>query len=229
MTGKTITLKTHPKLSLCTPYLTQESDWMIITAPGMTTLLAINCHSQQTMTFPLSQLMPPSHESHTSLPSLHANLLIALASELRQSQDDQQIDGDPDPLLLLGSIELCWDCKDAQRISKIADDWFTSYLEIDCTLVTQSSLPPAHAERETQEPLPQKHLEKSFSNSGQFLMVSRQSIADLQDKVGMRGGQGGREGCISELLHFPALTTSRHSLVGHSFAIPKTLRDPIRS
>lgn len=162
ISGRTLTLKSYPKLALCIPYITMDSDWLMLTAPEMKTILGIHIVYNQGVTVPI-ELINESGE----LPSDQSVLYSKFLKFLEQASD---------PInkfaTISGSVENCFDCQNAIQISSIADRWFSDYLQFPCTLMR-------HDPSENN----QQNLEKSFSNSGQFLMISKQSIENLEDKV----------------------------------------------
>lgn len=169
ISGRTLTLKNYPKLALCSPYITFGSDWLMIYAPNMMTVLGIHTINNQVINIPIDQLSLTSNISDDSRDLLVSVLYESILSYIMIHHPTL-----PDHLEITSeSINLCFDCTNAIQISTIADQWFSQFLQIPCSLVKQDLL---HTTTNSTH-------EKSFTNNGQFLMISKQSLENLQDKV----------------------------------------------
>ncbi len=149
ITGRPLTLKSHPQLTLCIPFVDLESNWMTVQAPGMKTILAINYHTHQ--------------------------VLLKREGELITIEDlERSIESKTSSDISL-PIQICLDCQHSCHLSPVADQWFSEYLQQKCYLVARqneaNSLPEVG------------NSQSSFSNSGQFLLVSEESVKSLQDMV----------------------------------------------
>jgi hypothetical protein len=160
---------------------------MIVTAlETMSTLLAINCDTHNTLTLSLDLVSEQHHHNQDKdLPLLYQHFLDYLSRHEEELTNEivGAVSGDN---RAVESIEICIDCQIARRVSKVADQWFSDYLRVNCFLVVQTDGDPQIPSTVISSSLGTTQttsVTKSFSNSGQFLMISKQSVENLEEKV----------------------------------------------
>lgn len=185
ITGKTITIKSHSKLTLCIPYVDLNSDWMTIMAPNMPTILTMNYQSNEVILIPIENYINDENPfiSHSNIHERVVNDIL-LKKSYYITNDNNNTNNLDISTISTNSIQICIHDINTTKISDLADSWFSDYLGIKCHLIIQTNNENENKNKNSDNLNESNNYKlKSFSNIGQFLMISLPSVKNLEDKV----------------------------------------------
>lgn len=186
-------MKSHSKLTLCVPYVNLQSNWMTIVAPDMTTILTIDYQTHEVILIPIKQYINEDNPMIINNSTLHEKIVSDLLTEKQNSTTTlKKFDNIHNIEIDIDSVQICVNNLNTTRVSKLADEWFSQYLGVQCSLMimqnnTENNNSNNNYETSSNELSNNNNNNnnnmKSFSNSGQFLMISLPSVKNLEDKV----------------------------------------------